>query len=113
MTALQTEIVQDLAYIENDLGNPMLNIGGTNYPCTASITSFTRQLETGGSEKVQMLTATVRILNPDGTTQLAAPMSKSLITYSVGGLSYRIDTIKLDPTGTHFRIIAIGTARGI
>lgn len=135
MTELQREIVQDLIYQEGDMAStfatssvwptsgsvqPLPNsitwpaVSGSSYPCIASITSFTRELDTGGFRKVQLLSATLRRLNCDGTVQFPSlPTAQETILYSVDGLLYRITSVKLDPTSSHFRLIAEGPARGI
>jgi hypothetical protein len=117
MTPLQTEMVQDLLYMEKDMGAATITwpaVGGTAYPCVASITSFSRELDTGGYRKVQELSATLRILNCDGTAQFTTlPTAQQTIIYSVDGLLYRITSVKLDPTGSHFRLVAEGPARGV
>lgn len=115
MTELQTNIVQDLLYIETDLGSPKFNFQGVNYPFIPSITSFTRELESGGYYVAKLLSATVRILNCDGSNQFpgALPTAQQTITYSVDSQAYRIESIKIDPTNSHFRLVAVSKNRGI
>lgn len=118
LTPLQREIVEDLLYMERDTGPPTLTLtfNGTTaaYPAVASITSFKREIDTGGYRKVQLLSATLRILNWDGSVQFPVlPQAQQLVTCSVDGLAYRIEEVKVDPTGSRLRLIAEGPAKGI
>lgn len=116
MTPLQYAIVDDLLYMEKDMGPPTFTWQGNTYPFVASISSFTRQLESGGYEPVKLLSSTVRILNHDGTYQFSSnviPQAQQTFLYNIDGQKYRVETVKIDPTNSHFRMIAVGTARGI
>ena len=114
LTHLQYNIIEGLLFVERDLGNPTFAFNGTNYPFIPSISEFKRELDTGGFALIKLLQGTVRILNKDGTNQFTTlPTAQQKITYSIDGLAYRIETIKIDPTNTHFRMIAEGIAKGI
>ena len=135
MTAIRREIVEAQAYMEQDMAStfatssvwptsgsvvPTPNtitwpaVSGSAYPCVASITSFTRELDTGGYKKVQELKATLRVYNCCGTPQFTSlPRAQDLIRYSIDNALYRIITVKKDSTGSYFRLIAEGPARGI
>lgn len=114
MTELQREIIHDLLYMELDLGTPTFNFNGVTYPFVSSISSFQRELETGGYSVMKLLSCTVRVLNEDGSPQFATmPTAQQIIRYNVDGLDYRVESVKLDPTRSHFRMVAVGTARGI
>jgi len=71
-------------------------------------------LESGGFTSVQMLTATVRRYNSDGSllfNYLPEPQQK--ITYNGDGKTYRIESVRIDPSNSYFRIVAEYAYRGI
>jgi hypothetical protein len=114
MTELQRTIVNDLLFIEKDMGCPTFTFNGQKYPFIPSISEFRRDLESGGFSVNKLLSSTVRILNKDGSKQfITLPTAQQKIVYNIDGLTYRIETLKVDPTRSHFRLIAVCDARGI
>ena len=103
--------------VESDLGNPMFTWQGNNYNFIPSISEFKRELDTGGFQIVKLLTATVRKFNLDEDCNFQPifpngyPTAQQIITYSLDGTSYRVETIKHDPTNSYFRLIAHSTTK--
>jgi len=117
--SLRSEIVTDLQVIESDLSNPTFTWSGSSYNFIPSISEFKRDLETGGFQIVKLLTATVRKYDVDeddvftGLFQSGYPTAQNIITYSLDGTNYRIESVKHDPTNSYFRIIAHSTTKGL
>lgn len=117
--SLQHDILRDLQVIEHDLGEPTFTMNGTAYNFIPSTTDFSRENEKGGFEIVKLMTATVRLYDIDFEGNLF-PLFASLpspqftiIKYNVDGLSYRVESIKRDPTNSYFRLVAHSTLSGI
>lgn len=112
--SLKTEIIKDMVVIENDIGTPSFTFGTSSYSFIPSITEFKRELDTGGYKLIKMMTASVRKLNINGTTIFSTyPTAQDVITYTMDGLRYRIESIKHDPTGAYFRLIAQSDTKGL
>lgn len=112
--SLRDEISADLIIIESELGSPTFTWKGGTYNFIPSISEFDRELETGGYSTNQLLAATVRKLNSSGSAIFNPyPSPQEIITYNMDGSSFRIESIKHDPTGAFFRMIAVSTVRGI
>lgn len=112
--SLRNDMIADLITIESDLGNPTFTWNNTTYNFIPSVTEYTKQLETGGFGVDKMLTATVRKLSANLSNVFSTyPLPEQLIIYSIDGLRYRILTIRHDPTGAYFRLIAVSEDRGI
>lgn len=115
--SLRQEIVEDLKTIENDLGNPTFSFQGSNYNFIPSISEFKRNLETGGFQLIRLITATVRMYDYCDETYTPLfnimPTAQNIIQYSLDGTSYRIESIKLDPTNSYFRLIGHSTVKGL
>lgn len=109
----------DLQVIENDLGNPTFIFNGNSYNFIPSISEFQRELDTGGYKIVKLLTASVRKFTYNTKTKVYTPIfttipsAQNIITYSLDGTNYRIESIKHDPTNSYFRITAASTTKGI
>ena len=115
--SLRTDKLEDLQEILSDMEYPYFTWNNQEYYFIASTTDFNRSLDTGGFNIVKLMTATVPMydyyngevisLFPNGipTSQ------KDIITYSIDGLSYRIESIKLDPLNTSFRLVAHSTIK--
>ena len=116
--SLRSEIRTDLQVLENDLGNPSFLWQGNSYVFIPSITDFSRELETGGFKLVRLMTATVRTytVDQDNFTPVFAsglPTAQQKITYNLDGTTYRIESVKLDPTNSYFRLTAHSTTFGL
>jgi hypothetical protein len=110
--------IKGLKFAEERCENPSFTWNGGVYNFKPSITDFNRSLETGGFTLVRLMTATVRLydyvdgeLVPLFTNGLPQPQQK--ITYTLDGITYRIESIKLDTTGAYFRIICHSITKGI
>ena len=102
--------------MEWQLGHPFFTWNDNSYWFVPSVAEFKRDLDTGGFVIVKMMTSTVRRFNRDGTNvfdSIALPTAQQKITYNVDNLEYRIESIRTDPSLSYFRMIAVGTARGI
>lgn len=104
--------------IENDLGQPTFQWSGSTYNFIPSISEFQRDLDTGGFQIVKLLTATIRKYDwyseePDSFPQLfiTYPTAQNIITYSLDNTTYRIESIKHDPTNSYMRIVAHSTTK--
>lgn len=114
MATLRDEIVKDLIVIETDLGSPTFTWKSTNYIFTPSVAEFRRELETGGYSVEKMLTSTVRKLTSASVAIFTTyPTPQDLIIYNIDNEQYRIESIKHDPTGAYFRLIATSNTKGI
>jgi NAD-dependent DNA ligase len=114
LTELQQAITDDQTEMECQMGTPTFVWQSNTYPLIASVASFKRDLDSGGFATVLMMTATVRIYNCDGTKQFTTiPQPQQKITYNIDGHVYRIDSVRVDPTGSYFRIIAECPFKGI
>jgi hypothetical protein len=115
MTPLQYEIIDGTKDIEEQMGNPYFTWQGNNYNFVPSVAEFARQLENGGFRIEKLLTGTVRLLNLDGSNTFtgAKPTAQQKIVYSIDGLTYRVEMVRNDPTGSYFRIKAMCESRGI
>jgi hypothetical protein len=114
MTPLQHEMVDGMAFQEQDLGTPTFTWNGMTYNLIPSVSLFNRQLEQGGFETVRLMTAVVRMMNYDGSsifTNIPQPQQK--ITYNIDSNLYRIEIINLHPTKTYFEMKAVCPYRGI
>jgi hypothetical protein len=116
--SLRSEICEDLVITEEDLGLPSFTWLGNSYTFIPSITEFNRDLETGGFQLVRLLTATVRIFNYNDDTfeplfPTGLPQPQQIINYTLDGTNYRVESVKLDPTNSYFRLVAHSTTRGI
>lgn len=111
---IQRFITESNLKIESDMANPTFTWNGTTYPFISSVASFERELESGGFAQVQMMTATVRRFNIDGSAVFTTlPQAQQKIVYSVDGRTYRIISVRQDPTQSYFRITAECSFRGI
>lgn len=100
--------------IEDELNNPSFYWKGDNYSFIPSIAEFDRSLEDGGFSTNQLMTATVRKLNADGSTIFSPyPTAQETIIYNMDGSTWRIESIRHDATGAYFRLTAVSTVRGI
>jgi len=111
MDSLRQNIIEDTKVTEYDLGNPSFTWDGNSYIFIPSITEFKRELDTGGFQIDKLLTATVRMFDfQDGDYTpifpLGLPSPQQKIIYSIDGLTYRIVSIKRDPTNAYFRMTA-------
>lgn len=112
--SLKTEIVADLITIETDVGSPTFTWNSGSYVFIPSIAEFSRELEMGGFSTNSLITATVRKLTAAGANVFVTyPSPQQKIVYSVDGKTYRIESIRHDPTGAFFRLIAVCENRGI
>jgi hypothetical protein len=112
--AIKNDITNDLLTIESELGSPFFTWKTNNYYFTPSIAEFRRELETGGYSVEKLLTATVRKLNASGSSVFTSyPTAQDLIIYNVDSETYRIQSVKHDPTGAYFRLIAVSNTRGV
>jgi len=112
--SLLTEIVADLVTIESDLGSPVFTYSSSNYNFIPSISEFKRELDTGGYKIIKLLTATVRKLDTSGNNIFTVyPTAQQTFVYSMDSTKYRIESVKHDPTGAYFRMIATSDTRGI
>lgn len=108
---LQEDIIGDLKGMEYELGQPTFQWNSSTYNFIPSITEFRRDLEVGGFQIDKLLTATVRKFDFEEDELIplfpnGIPTSQQKIVYSIDGLTYRIDSIKIDPTNSYFRMIA-------
>ena len=119
---MQIEILSDLREIEEEMGNPTFTWKGKPYCFIPSVVEFNRDLDKGGFNIVMLMTATIRrfdvVEDKDGDINLVDIFNgvfltpqKDIITYSVDGLNYRIESIKPDPTQSYYRITAHSTAK--
>ena len=114
MTPLQKIIIHSNIEIEKDMGSPSFTWQSNTYNFISSVVEFKRELESGGFAIVKMLTATVRLMDWDGNaifTTLPSPQQK--LVYNIDGLTYRIESIRKDPTKSYFRIVAESQYKGI
>lgn len=112
--SLRDEITADLITIESELGTPTFQWKGGTYNFIPSISEFDRELETGGFSTNQLLTATIRKLSSTLTPIFSTyPTAQEIVIYNMDNSQFRIQSIKHDPTGAFFRIIAVSTVRGI
>jgi hypothetical protein len=112
MGTLVQEITSGLEFEENDLGNPILTIGSTDYACIPSVNEMARDLETGGFVIDKMLTAIVRLQDDSGNSLYdSLPQAQQVLTYN--GDKFRIINVKTHPTQTYLRITAMGITRGV
>lgn len=115
--SLQTTIIKDLKDIESDLGCPTFTWQGNTYNFIPSITDYQRELETGGYQMVKLITATVRKYEIDDFDNITAlfptmPIPQQIITYNLDNTNFRIESVKVDPTNSYFRLIGHSTTRG-
>ncbi len=90
-----------------DLGNAFFTWKGDDYPCNASITTFTRQLEHGGFDLDRQLNA----LSSIDLFSDVIPQPQDLLSFSDD--DYRIISFKKDPTGAYYEVVAMGISRGV
>jgi len=114
----QQFVIEGLKDVETELNQPTFIWKNNIYNFIPSITEFNRQLETGGYQLVRLLTATVRLfdIEDDGLTPLfpnGLPQPQNIITYSLDNTNYRVESIKLDPTNSYFRMVAHSITKGI
>jgi len=108
--------VEDLSLIECQMGNPTFTWNSNTYNFIPSMTTYARQLETGGFQLEQGIKATVRTVNTDGSYVFplnVLPQPQQKITYSIDGKQYRIDTVEADPVNVSFRMTGVCVQRGI
>lgn len=114
LSELQNNITQDQIEIEQNLGTPTFTWNSNSYPFIASVSSFKRELESGGFASVQIITGTVRMFNSDGSRQFTTlPQPQQKITYSGDGRLYRIESVRIDPSQSYFRLVAEQAFKGI
>jgi hypothetical protein len=116
--SLRKDIVEDLQNIIDELGSPMFTWKGNSYNFIPSITEFNRQLETGGYQLVKLMTATVPAFtycdeNFTPLFSMGLPSPQQVITYALDGNNYRIESTKMDPTNSYFRIVCHSTTKGL
>lgn len=99
--------------MEKELGYPTFTFNGNTYNFIPSISEFRRELDTGGYKIVKVLTASVRKLTSTGTNIFTTlPTAQNIIYYTLDQQKYRIESVKADPTGAYFRIIANSDIKG-
>ena len=110
--SLRYEHITGLMEIESDLGNPTFYWNGGTYNFVPSISEFQRELQMGGYNYIKLLTATIRKYELDVDNNFVTlfpsgyPSSQDIITYSLDGTQFRIESVKHDPTNSYMRIIA-------
>jgi hypothetical protein len=113
--AMQQDMVKDLLEMESDLGSPTFFWGATEYPCSPSISEVTRDLgDAGGFTIDKILSMTVRLQDADGNSVFdndLLPQAQQIITYNTE--PFRIVTMKVHPTKSSIRIMAVGVTRGL
>ena len=111
LSTTQLDTVKGLLFIETDIPNK-ITYNTVLYPTILSISGVERMLDNGGFVIDRSLTATLRIYNKDGSKQFnTLPSVQDILTYN--GDRYRILSIKVASTQTHFRLIGIGITRGL
>ncbi len=112
MATLLQEIIKGYAEGETIMGSPTYIYKGETYPCIPSVTDFKRDLLDGGFRVDKLLKMTLRKYDTeDNLIYSTYPTAQEVLTYQ--GLNYRIETVKHDPTGAYFCIIAMSTTKGI
>ena len=117
--SLRAEIISDLQNTENDLGNPTFNWQGNDYNLIPSITDFNRELETGGFQLVRLMTATVRMYDGDDNgfgevfDSNIIPQPQQKFIYNLDGTTFRVESIKRDPTNSYVRMTAHSITKGL
>lgn len=117
--SLRQEILNDLVAIEEDLGEPTFTWNNNSYNLIPSITDFRRDLDTGGFQLARLMTATIRAYYVDEFDIIqplfgnGLPQPQNIITYNLDGSRYRIESLKIDPTNSYFRLIAHSTSKGL
>lgn len=129
MGTLHQEIVDGLSEMMVDLGSPTFvwATDGATYPCIASVSQFTRNLEVGGFSTDKLLTMTVPRYDSTGNPTFPSdviPQPQQKVTFN--GDQFRIESVKQDAifdhdsnnnqttnTGARIRIVGVNTSRGI
>jgi hypothetical protein len=112
--ALRDTITKDILSIEADLENPTFAWDGETYLCVPSSTEAVNTLDKGGFSVDRILNLTVRKLNDDGSPVFADgiyPKSKEKVTFN--DVTYRILTVKHDPTGAILHLMCYSALKGI
>jgi hypothetical protein len=118
MNSLRTTKLEGLKFMESRLDNPTFTWNGGTYYFIPSITDFNRELEKGGFSLVRLMTATVRKFDIDSDGDILPlfnngyPQPQNKITYTLDGITYKVESVKHDPNNTYFRMIAHSITKG-